>query len=123
MSLGISTSFCQGFIYFFFFEILLLISLFYVYGTVLIHLLNLPRYALCNKAFFGWRHRKFDRLQPRGNKFHKEGPNATIILLYSLPVVWFSLLDDGSFNFAAYIYTKDVIFNKKRSGRRHLGRE
>ena len=33
---------------------------------------------------------------------HKEGPNATIILLYSLPVVWFSLLDVGSYNFAAY---------------------
>ena len=56
-------------------------------------------------------------------RFHKEGPNATIILLYSLPVVWFSLLDDGSFNFVAYIYTKNVIFNKKPSGRRHLGRE
>ena len=24
---------------------------------------------------------------------HKEGPTARIILLYSLPVVWFSLLD------------------------------
>ena len=42
--------------------------------------------------------------------FHKEGPTATIILLYSLPVVWFSLLDDGSYNFAAYIYTKNVLF-------------
>ena len=55
--------------------------------------------------------------------FYKEGPDATIILLYSLPVVWFSLLDDGSFNFAAFIYTKNVIFNKKRSGRHHVGRE
>ena len=35
---------------------------------------------------------------------HKEGPNATIILLHSLPVVWLSLLDVGSYNFAAYIY-------------------
>ena len=34
---------------------------------------------------------------------HKEGHNATIIYLYSLPVVWFSLLNVGSYNFAAYI--------------------
>ena len=37
---------------------------------------------------------------------HKEGPNATIILFYSLPVVWFSLLDVGSYNFAAYMYER-----------------
>ena len=35
---------------------------------------------------------------------HKEGPTATIILLYSLPVVWFSLLDVGSYNFIALIH-------------------
>ena len=34
---------------------------------------------------------------------HKEGPNATIILLFSLSVVWFSLLDVGNYNFAVYI--------------------
>ena len=44
---------------------------------------------------------------------HKEGPDVTITLLYSLPVVWFSLLDDGSYNFAAYIYTKNVLFNNR----------
>ena len=44
---------------------------------------------------------------------HKEGPNATIILFYSLPVVWFSLLDVGSYNFAAYVYRKNVLFNNR----------
>ena len=47
---------------------------------------------------------------------HKEVPNATIILLnllYSLPVVWFSLLDVGSYNFAAYVYRKNVLFNNR----------
>ena len=46
--------------------------------------------------------------------FHKEVPNATIILLYSLPVVWFILLDDGSYNFAAYISRKNVLLNNRR---------
>ena len=44
---------------------------------------------------------------------HKEGPTATIILLYSLPVIWFSLLDVGSYNFAAYVYRKNVLFNNR----------
>ena len=44
---------------------------------------------------------------------HREGPNATIILLYSLPVVWFSLLNVGSYNFAAYVYRKNVLFNNR----------
>ena len=39
---------------------------------------------------------RFHRFQPRGNK-------STIISLYSLPVVRFSLLDVGSYNFAAYV--------------------
>ena len=43
---------------------------------------------------------------------HKEGSTATI-LLYSLPVVWFSLLDVGSYNFAAYVYRKNVLFNNR----------
>ena len=41
------------------------------------------------------------------------GPTAAIILLYSLPVVWFSLLDVGSYNFAAYVYRKNVFFNNR----------
>ena len=44
---------------------------------------------------------------------HKEGHYATMIFLYSLPVVWFSLLDVGSYNFAAYIYRKNVVFNNR----------
>ena len=44
---------------------------------------------------------------------HKEGPNAEIILMNSLPVIWFSLLDDGSYNFAADIYTKNVLLNNR----------
>ena len=33
--------------------------------------------------------------------------------MYSLPVVWFSFLDIGSYNFAAYIPRKDVIEEQK----------
>ena len=56
---------------------------------------------------------RFHHLQPRGNNQHKEGHYATIIFLYSLPVVWLSLLDVGSYNFAAYIYRKNVLFNNR----------
>ena len=34
-------------------------------------------------------------------------------ILYSLPVVWFSLLDVGSYNFAAYIFRKNVLLNNR----------
>ena len=36
-----------------------------------------------------------------------------MIILYSLPVVWFSLLDVGSYNFAAYISRDSVFFNNR----------
>ena len=50
---------------------------------------------------------RFHLLQPRGNK------STIIIFLYSLPVIQFSLLDVGSYNFAAYMFRKNVLFNNR----------
>ena len=112
--MGISRSFVKVL---FIFEILLLISLhiLYVYDTELIHLLNLRRYALsyANKDFLDGDIESSIVFNLEEISLHKEGPNATIILLYSLPVVWFSLLDVESYNFAAYIYRKNVLFNNR----------
>ena len=35
------------------------------------------------------------------------------LVLYSLPVIWFSLLDVGSYNFAAYISRKNVLLHNR----------
>ena len=87
----------------------------YVYDTELIHLLNLRRYALfyANKGLLDGDIESSIIFNLEEISLHKEGPTARIILLYSLPVVWFSLLDVGSYNFAAYVYRKNVLFNNR----------
>ena len=78
---------------------LISLHILYVYYTVLIHLLNLRRYALyyAIKDFLDGDIETSIVFNLEEISFHKEVPNAAIILLYSLPVVWFSLLHDGSY--------------------------
>ena len=52
---------------------------------------------------FEWRLRGFIVVNLEEINQHKEGHYATIISLYSLPVVRFTLLDVGSYNFVAFM--------------------
>ena len=87
----------------------------HIYDTELIHLLNLRRYALyyANKGLLDGDIESSIVFNFEEINQHKEGHNATIIYLYSLPVVWFSLLDVRSYNFAAYIPRRMYIIEEQ----------